>query len=134
MAVSSTLRIIKPKNNNLKRKRLIIHSTREDIINMKAVEYRKKDRRFRSNLFAILIISLAIMASMLFNSKKNLTNIKNEYNNLESQYVSYELTRDRLKTKLESSIDLKEIQRYAMEELNMVYANDDNTVYVNVNR
>ena len=58
----------------------------------------------------------------------------NEYNNLQSQYTSYQLTKDRLNKDLEDSVDLKEIQRYAMENLGMIYENKDNTVYLNIDR
>ncbi len=40
-----------------------------------------------------------------------LNNTRNEYNNLQSQYTSYKLTKDRLNKDLEDSVDLKEIQR-----------------------
>ena len=63
-----------------------------------------------------------------------LNNMRNEYNNLQSQYTSYQLTRDRLNKDLEDSVDLKEIQRYAMENLGMIYENKDNTVYLNIDR
>lgn len=63
-----------------------------------------------------------------------LNNTRNEYNNLQSQYTSYKLTKDRLNKDLEDSVDLKEIQRYAMENLGMIYQNKDNTVYLNIDR
>ena len=59
---------------------------------------------------------------------------RNEYNKLQSQYTSYQLTRDRLNKDLEDSVNLKEIQRYAMENLGMIYENKDNTVYLNIDR
>ncbi|MDD7464564.1 MAG: septum formation initiator [Anaerococcus sp.] len=133
MARNSALRI-KPTNNNIKRKRLKIHTTREDRLRERAMVCRKKDRIFRRNLLILTVFSLLTMSAFLINSKIQLKRTKIEYNKLDSQYISYELTRDRLKTKLEKTIDIKEIQRYAMEDLGMVYANDENTVYVNVNR
>ncbi|MDU3153992.1 MAG: hypothetical protein E6706_07270 [Anaerococcus hydrogenalis] len=63
-----------------------------------------------------------------------MNNTRNEYNNLQSQYTSYKLTKDRLNKDLEDSVDLKEIQRYAMENLGMIYQNKDNTVYLNIDR
>lgn len=133
MAKNSALRI-KPTNNNIKRKRLKIHTTKEDRLRERAMVSRKRDRIFRRNLALLTIFSLFAMAALLINAKIQLKRTKIEYNKLDSQYISYELTRDRLKTKLEKTIDIKEIQRYAMEELGMVYANDENTVHVNVNR
>ncbi|MDD7305721.1 MAG: septum formation initiator [Peptoniphilaceae bacterium] len=133
MAKNSALRI-KPINNNKKRKRLRIRTTKEDRLKERAQVLRVKDRRFRRNLSILTLLSFVIMGAFLINAKKQLNETKLEYNKLDSQYISYELSRDRLKTKLEKTIDIKEIQRYAMEELGMIYENDDNTVYVNVNR
>ena len=48
--------------------------------------------------------------------------------------TSYQLTRDRLNSDLEDSVSLKEIQRYAMENLGMIYENEGNVVYLNIDR
>lgn|SRR5699024_200487 len=133
MAKNSVLRM-KPINNNKKRKKLQIHTSKNDMVKERVIMCRKKDRRFRRNLLILLVLCLSTMGALIINARNELNKIKVEYNNLDSQYISYELTRDRLKTDLEKTIDIKEIQRYAMEDLGMVYANDDNTVYVNVNR
>ncbi|MGO3019045.1 MAG: septum formation initiator [Anaerococcus sp.] len=133
MAKNSVLRM-KPINNNKKRKKLQIHTSKNDMVKQRVIMCRKKDRRFRRNLLILLVLCLSTMGALIINARNELNKIKVEYNNLDSQYISYELTRDRLKTDLEKTIDIKEIQRYAMEDLGMVYANDDNTVYVNVNR
>lgn len=133
MAKNSALRI-KPINNNKKRKRLQLHTSRKNIVKERAMMCRKKDRKFKRNLFVFAIMFLLTLGALTINAKNELKRAKIEYNKLDSQYISYELTRDRLKTNLEKTIDIKEIQRYAMEDLGMVYANDDNTVYVNVNR
>lgn len=133
MAKNSVLRM-KPTNNNRKRKRLQIHTSRNQMVKERALMCRKKDRRFRRNLFIFAILCLLTMGVLTLKARNDLNKTKVEYNKLDSQYISYELTRDRLKTNLEKTIDIKEIQRYAMEDLGMVYANDDNTVYVNVNR
>ena len=63
-----------------------------------------------------------------------LNNRIKEYNKLQSQYTSYQLTRDRLNSDLEDSVSLKEIQRYAMENLGMIYENESNVVYLNIDR
>ena len=57
-----------------------------------------------------------------------------EYNTLQADVNSYELQRDRLSQKLENAIDINRIQRYALEELGMVYKDDNNTVKLNVDR
>lgn len=133
MAKNSALRI-KPINNNKKRKRLKIHTTKEDRIRERAQICRKKDRIFRRNLLVLTLVCLSTMVVIVVNGKNQLKKTKIEYNKLDSQYISYELSRDRLKTNLEKNIDINEIQRYAMEELDMVYAGDDKIVHVNVNR
>ena len=46
---------------------------------------------------------------------------RNEYNELVTESISTELKRDRLKAKLENAVDINRIQRYAIEELGMVY-------------
>lgn len=55
-----------------------------------------------------------------------MSNDKFEYNRLQAEIVSYELTRDRLQNNLDEAIDLNRIQRYAIEDLGMVYKNDKN--------
>ena len=66
------------------------------------------------------------MAVYLLVKKINLSNDKFEYNRLQAEIVSYELTRDRLQNNLDEAIDLNRIQRYAIEDLGMVYKNDKN--------
>ena len=84
-------------------------------------------------LLTILSLGIIDLKKEIHNYLK-LNNTRNEYNNLQSQYTSYKLTKDRLNKDLEDSVDLKEIQRYAMENLGMIYQNKDNTVYLNIDR
>lgn len=128
------LRKVKIKNNNLKRKRLIINSTNESLLKMKVKNLRIQDKRMKRKALIFFFIGISAITFNVFSTKSKLNSAKIEYNNLDSQYMSYDLTRTRLKTELEDSIDLQEIQRYAREELGMVSRNSKNTVYVNVNR
>lgn len=134
MARNTNLIALTPKNNNNQRKRLEIHTSKKDLINEKCNIYRKLDRKIKLRFFIFTLFALTIMAISLFSTSSKLKLKKMEYNNLDSKYISYELTRSRLKTNLERAIDIKEIQRYALEELGMVYADENNTVIVNVNR
>jgi hypothetical protein len=134
MARSSSERIIKPRNNNNKRKRLTIHTSTDDLIKQKTIEYRRKDKIFKRRILLFMLFAIAAMIFSLFSTRNKLSSLEKEYNDLNSQYSSFQLTRDRIQTDLDEAIDIKEIQRYAMEELDMVYAGDSNTVYVDVNR
>ena len=82
---------------------------------------RKKDRRFK---MLISFLTLAIVITLVyftFNTRNELMAKRSEYKELTSDAVSKELKRDRLKAKLENTVDLNRIQRYALEELGMVY-------------
>ena len=54
-----------------------------------------------------------------------MSNERFEYNRLQADIVSYELQRDRLKTSLDEAVDLNRIQRYAIEDLDMVYQDNN---------
>lgn len=89
---------------------------------------RKKDRRLKSSL---IIVSLLVAVSLSYFNINTLYKLKakrTEYNTLMNEVISKELKRDRLEAKLENSVDLNRIQRYAMEELGMVYAKNENPV------
>ena len=66
------------------------------------------------------------MATFLIIKRINLSNDRFEYNRLQAEIVSYELQRDRLQNNLDEVIDLNRIQRYAIEDLGMVYKKDNN--------
>ena len=94
----------------------------------------KKDRKFKRTILALLFLSFVFMGFISLHNYIKLNNRIKEYNKLQSQYTSYQLTRDRLNSDLEDSVSLKEIQRYAMENLGMIYENEGNVVYLNIDR
>lgn len=116
------------------RKKLQFSKSPSNDLKIRCKKLQRKDRKFKIRLLALLFLSFTIMAFILVHNYIKLNNIRNEYNNLQSQYTSYQLTRDRLNSELDRAVDLKEIQRYAMENLDMVYENKDNIVYLDIDR
>ena len=82
---------------------------------------RKKDRRFKMLISFLTLAIVIILGYFTFNTRNELMAKRSEYKELTSDAVSKELKRDRLKAKLENTVDLNRIQRYALEELGMVY-------------
>ena len=122
-------------NKNLnKRVKLSLHNQASYDIKFRCNKLQKKDRNFKVRVLALLFLSFIFMAFVTIHNYIKLNYRRNEYNKLQSQYTSYQLTRDRLNKDLEDSVNLKEIQRYAMENLGMIYENKDNTVYLNIDR
>lgn len=81
----------------------------------------KRDRRFK---IVLSLFTLAIVSTLAYFtiSKYSIVEAKiYERNKLVSENISQELKRDRLRAKLDNSIDLNRIQRYALEELGLVY-------------
>lgn len=117
-----------------KRKKIQFSKSPSNDLKIRCKKLQRKDRKFKIRLLALLFLSFTIMAFILVHNYIKLNNIRNEYNNLQSQYTSYQLTRDRLNSELDRAVDLKEIQRYAMENLDMVYENKDNIVYLDIDR
>lgn len=132
--MSSAFKKRKVNKNLNKRKKLSLHDQTSYDTKFRYNKLLKKDKKFKKNLLALLFLSFIFMAFISIHNYIKLNKAISEYNNLQSQYTSYQLTRDRLNKDLEDSIDLKEIQRYAMENLDMVYQNDDNVVYLNIDR
>lgn len=124
----------KVKQNNKKEKKLSLHDQTTYESKIRCKKLMKADRKFRANILALLFLSFIIMGFTTINNYIKLNKMRNEYNGLQSEYTSYSLTRDRLKKDLDDSIDLEEIQRYAIEELGMVYENKDNIVYLDIDR
>lgn len=124
----------KRKENKNRRKKLSLHNQTDYINKLKYKKLKKEDKKFKANVLALLFLSFIVMAFITINNYIKLNNTRNEYNSLQSQYTSYQLTRDRLNKDLEDSVDLKEIQRYAIEELGMVYENKENIVYLDIDR
>lgn len=115
-------------NTNQNRKRLKVSDNPRYSQKHKNKMLRKKDRRLKSTL---IILSLAVIVSLSYfniNKRKELKAKRIEYNTLMNQVITKELKRDRLEAKLENSVDLNRIQRYAMEELGMVYAKNETPI------
>lgn len=114
------------KNNNKNRIRLKVKEKPKMSRTNQIAKIRKKDRnmKFAISLFTFMV--LATMATFLIIKRINLSNDRFEYNRLQAEIVSYEQQRDRLKNNLDEAIDLNRIQRYALEEMGMVYKSDNN--------
>lgn len=114
------------KNNNKNRIRLKVKEKPRVSRSNQIAKIRKKDRnmKFAISLFTFMV--MATMATFLIFKRINLSNDRFEYNRLQAEIVSYELTRDRLQNNLDEAIDLNRIQRYALEEMGMVYKSDRN--------
>ncbi len=114
------------KNKNKNRIRLKVKEKPKMSRSNQIAKIRKKDRnmKFAISLFTFMI--LASMATFLIIKRINLSNDRFEYNRLQAEIVSYEQQRDRLKNNLDEAIDLNRIQRYALEEMGMVYKSDNN--------
>lgn len=115
-------------NTNQNRKRLKVAEGPRYSQKHKNKMLRKRDRRLKSTL---IILSLAVIVSLSYfniNKRKELKAKRIEYNTLMNQVITKELKRDRLEAKLENSVDLNRIQRYAMEELGMVYAKNETPI------
>lgn len=124
----------KRKQYKNRRKKLSLHNQTAYDIKLKYKKLKKEDKKFKANVLALLFLSFIVMGFITINNYIKLNNTKNEYNSLQSQYTSYQLTRDRLNKDLEDTVNLKEIQRYAIEELGMVYENKENIVYLDIDR
>ena len=114
------------KNNNRNRVRLKVKERPIPTRSNQVDKLRKRDRNVK---YAISLLSFAIIATMatfLIIKKINLSNDRFEYNRLQAEIVSYELQRDRLQNNLDEAIDLNSIQRYAIEDLGMVYKKNNN--------
>ena len=114
------------KNNNRNRVRLKVKERPIPTRSNQVDKLRKRDGNVK---YAISLLSFAIIATMatfLIIKKINLSNDRFEYNRLQAEIVSYELQRDRLQNNLDEAIDLNTIQRYAIEDLGMVYKKNNN--------
>ena len=125
---------IRYKNDNYKRKRLRVKDDRKAIKLRKIEHLKQRDRKVKIVLSTLTVIFVLSLASITLIKRNNLKAKRFEYNTLQADVNSYELQRDRLSQKLENAIDINRIQRYALEELGMVYKDDNNTVKLNVDR
>ena len=132
--MSSALKKRKINKNLNKQLKLSLRDQTSYDIKFRYNKKKKKDRKFKRNILALLFLSFIFMGFISLHNYIKLNNRIKEYNKLQSQYTSYQLTRDRLNSDLEDSVSLKEIQRYAMENLGMIYENEGNVVYLNIDR
>lgn len=114
------------KNNNRNRVRLKVKERPKVTRSYQIDKIRSRDRKVKYTISFLCFAMILTMAIYLLVKKINLSNDKFEYNRLQAEIVSYELTRDRLQNNLDEAIDLNRIQRYAIEDLGMVYKNDKN--------
>lgn len=114
------------KNNNRNRVRLKVKERPKLARSYQIDKLRKRDRNMKYALSFLTFAFIATMVTFLIIKRINLSNDRFEYNRLQAEIVSYELTRDRLQNSLDEAIDLNRIQRYAIEDLGMVYKNDTN--------
>ena len=115
-------------NTNINRKRLKVKETKEVSPKYRNRSLEKRAFRFK-RIFAVLtIFIIASFGYFNLQKRKQLNNKRYEYNTLMNEVISKQLKKDRLNAKLENAIDLNRIQRYALEELGMVYANNDKEV------
>lgn len=114
------------KNNNRNRVRLKVKERPKVTRSYQIDKLRSRDRKVKYTISFLCFAMILTMAVYLLVKKINLSKDKFEYNRLQAEIVSYELTRDRLQNNLDEAIDLNRIQRYAIEDLGMVYKNDKN--------
>ena len=114
------------KNNNRNRVRLKVKERPKVTRSYQIDKIRSRDRKVKYTISFLCFAMILTMAVYLLVKKINLSNDKFEYNRLQAEIVSYELTRDRLQNNLDEAIDLNRIQRYAIEDLGMVYKNEKN--------
>ena len=113
------------KNNNKGRVRLKVKEKPKRSKSYNIYLLRKRDRMMKFWISLFVFSMLMAMTTFLINKRINLSNERFEYNRLQADIVSYELQRDRLKTSLDEAVDLNRIQRYAIEDLDMVYQDNN---------
>ena len=114
------------KNNNKGRVRLKVKEKPKRSKSYNIDLLRKRDRIMKFWISLFVFSMLMAMTTFLINKRINLSNERFEYNRLQAEIVSYELQKNRLQDNLDEAIDLNRIQRYAIEEMGMVYKNDKN--------
>lgn len=113
------------KNNNKNRVRLKVKERPRPDRQSQINRLKKIDMRMKTIVSFLIFACIALMVGLLIKKRADLSNYSFEYNRLEAEIVSYELQRDRLRKKLDDAVDLNRIQRYAIEDLNMVYESAD---------
>ena len=114
------------KNNNKNRVRLKVKEKPKVMMSYQVDKLRKRDRKVKYAISLLVFAFIGALTTLLIIKRINLSNDRFEYNRLQAEIVSYELQRNRLQDNLDEAIDLNRIQRYAIEDLGMVYKNDKN--------
>ena len=114
------------KNNNKNRVRLKVNEKPKVMRSYQVDKLRKRDRKVKYAISLLVFAFIGALTTLLIIKRINLSNDRFEYNRLQAEIVSYELQRNRLQDNLDEAIDLNRIQRYAIEEMGMVYKNDKN--------
>lgn len=114
------------KNNNKNRVRLKVKEKPKVMRSYQVDKLRKRDRKVKYAISLLVFAFIGTLTTLLIIKRINLSNDRFEYNRLQAEIVSYELQRNRLQDNLDEAIDLNRIQRYAIEDLGMVYKNDKN--------
>ena len=109
------------RNNNKNRKKLKVRENPRYNKKHAIKIQQKRDRKIKMILSLLTILIIGILSFFTISKRSELISKREEYNELANTTISTELKRDRLKAKLENSIDINRIQRYAIEELDMVY-------------
>ncbi len=113
------------KNNNKNRKKLKVRENPKYSRKYAIKEQKKRDKKMKIILSIFTLAVIVTLGIFTFNKRSELLAKRNEYNELVTESISTELKRDRLKAKLENAVDINRIQRYAIEQLGMVYDKAD---------
>jgi|GEM_PF-903081 hypothetical protein len=113
------------KNNNKNRKKLKVRENPKYSRKYAIKEQEKRDKKMKIILSIFTLAVIVTLGIFTFNKRSELLAKRNEYNELVTESISTELKRDRLKAKLENAVDINRIQRYAIEQLGMVYDKAD---------
>ncbi|MFO3715837.1 MULTISPECIES: hypothetical protein [Anaerococcus] len=109
------------RNTNQDRKRLKAKDSPKSSRKKNIKIQQKKDRKTKLTISILTLALVLTLGYFTLNTRNQLLAKRAEYRKLASETISQELKRDRLEAKLENTVDINRIQRYALEELGMVY-------------
>ena len=109
------------RNTNQDRKRLKAKDSPKSSRKKSIKIQKKKDRKTKLTISILTLALVLTLGYFTLNTRNQLLAKRAEYRKLASETISQELKRDRLEAKLENTVDINRIQRYALEELGMVY-------------
>ncbi len=109
------------RNTNQDRKRLKAKDSPKSSRKKSIKIQQKKDRKTKLTISILTLALVLTLGYFTLNTRNQLLAKRAEYRKLASETISQELKRDRLEAKLENTVDINRIQRYALEELGMVY-------------